>query len=710
MDYDQSGEQMAAHVEHLHPALQDSDEPGAKRQRLNGEAPATEGVEQQPADLQTQEMTEEMEPHVDVQGYEPDADGGHYDEQYDSHAAQQTYGQQPPVDVQHYDPAQLQEQAALAGQQPGQQDPISALLAAGAAVDDPHAAGIDGHADDRFKKCQQCQREKPAADFNKEERNPDQLSNKCKGCRKAGQKQHLQPTVSQKQCKKCNIIKHASEFCKSKWGIDGLHSRCKECIKEALPMTEVPTVEKKQCSKCHEEKAAAEFDRYKRTADGLQSQCKQCMKSARTMVLEPTVVQKRCTKCRIDKPASEFFRFKFSSDGLQSYCKACKNASRQKQAQMAAEAKQAEVLGGPPPQQLQMQLPAVQQLQAQMPLDPTTHTPLYAANLMAPHDPTAAVSQGLATAAPPGQWGPAAAEAMQPPQQNAGDPAAEVGPQEPTIKVCPQCQETRSTAQFRLVPGSPDGLAVMCQPCEQEARDQLAQANAASAPPQEKQCSKCHMVQPATEFYRNKHTSDKLESQCKQCKRSALQNVTTPTVESKKCSKCEQVRAASCFDRYKRTSDGLQSQCKDCMKAARPVVKQPTVIEKPCSKCHVLKPANEFFRREQSHDGLQSWCRSCKNAARQAQDSRPSNSGAPQLPPTQLPPAQVPLQDMSAIAAQFAREQEQQQQQLSLEYAAQQMPDPGEVQMPFQPAAEEAEQQAIPQDHMQQPEQNVAAA
>lgn len=181
-------------------------------------------------------------------------------------------------------------------------------------------------------------------------------------------------------------------------------------------------------------------------------------------------------------------------------------------------------------------------------------------------------------------------------------------------------------------------------------------------------------VQPADQFYRNKHTTDKLESQCKQCKRSALQNVTTPTVEQKKCSKCNEVRPAGCFDRYKRTSDGLQSQCKDCMKvrhvrlasvcpgcmpttvamplpvlgsskaysiqcdllqqsmpsaaaesscrpaqAARPVVKQPTVVEKPCSKCHVLKAASEFFRREQSHDGLQSWCRACKNAARQAQ-------------------------------------------------------------------------------------------
>lgn len=56
---------------------------------------------------------------------------------------------------------------------------------------------------------------------------------------------------------------------------------------------------------------------------------------------------------------------------------------------------------------------------------------------------------------------------MQPPQQDAGDPAGEAGPLEPTVKACPQCQEMRSTAQYRLVPGSPDGLAVLCQLCEQ---------------------------------------------------------------------------------------------------------------------------------------------------------------------------------------------------------------------------------------------------
>lgn len=41
----------------------------------------------------------------------------------------------------------------------------------------------------RTKKCQQCEQEKRTTEFNKEERNADQLSNKCKECRKSGMKQ-----------------------------------------------------------------------------------------------------------------------------------------------------------------------------------------------------------------------------------------------------------------------------------------------------------------------------------------------------------------------------------------------------------------------------------------------------------------------------------------------------------------------------------------
>lgn len=98
-------------------------------------------------------MSAELQ-HVDVQGYDAQAAAGQYEQQYDPHAApQQQYEQQPPLDAQQYDPAQLQQlqdeqqQAALAQQG---QDPISALLAAGAAVGDPHHSGeanvdIEGH-------------------------------------------------------------------------------------------------------------------------------------------------------------------------------------------------------------------------------------------------------------------------------------------------------------------------------------------------------------------------------------------------------------------------------------------------------------------------------------------------------------------------------------------------------------------------------------
>ena len=51
MDYEQANE--AAAVEHLHPALQETEEPGAKRQRLDGDATDLDG-QQQPVGLHPQ--------------------------------------------------------------------------------------------------------------------------------------------------------------------------------------------------------------------------------------------------------------------------------------------------------------------------------------------------------------------------------------------------------------------------------------------------------------------------------------------------------------------------------------------------------------------------------------------------------------------------------------------------------------------------------
>ena len=92
-------------------------------------------------------MPAELDHHVDVQSCSAQAAGAQYEQQYDPHAAQQQgYEQQPPLDAQQYDPeqlAQLQEHAAAAAAAQQGQDPISALLAAGAAVGDPNAGDGD---------------------------------------------------------------------------------------------------------------------------------------------------------------------------------------------------------------------------------------------------------------------------------------------------------------------------------------------------------------------------------------------------------------------------------------------------------------------------------------------------------------------------------------------------------------------------------------
>lgn len=84
----------------------------------------------------------------------------------------------------------------------------------------------------------------------------------------------------------------------------------------------------------------------------------------------------------------------------------------------------------------------------------------------------------------------------------------------------------------------------------------------------EKACSKCKEVLSADLFFRNRHTADLLEGQCKNCKRSSMGIHDDLTMQQKQCSKCKETKLATQFDRYKRTHDGLQSQCKSCMKVS----------------------------------------------------------------------------------------------------------------------------------------------
>jgi hypothetical protein len=72
------------------------------------------------------------------------------------------------------------------------------------------------------------------------------------------------------------------------------------------------------------------------------------------------------------------------------------------------------------------------------------------------------VSQGLAPSTQPAPWDPNAAAAQQ-----AAAPVQPAAPGQEALKSCPNCHEVRSTSQFRAVAGSPDGLAIMCQQCEQ---------------------------------------------------------------------------------------------------------------------------------------------------------------------------------------------------------------------------------------------------
>lgn len=90
-------------------------------------------------------------------------------------------------------------------------------------------------------------------------------------------------------------------------------------------------------------------------------------------------------------------------------------------------------------------------------------------------DAAVAVSQGLPPGVAPeqavGGWDPnamaAAQQALPPPQQADGQSPGPQQQQPESFKSCPQCQEVRSTTQFRIVAGSPDGYSILCRVCEE---------------------------------------------------------------------------------------------------------------------------------------------------------------------------------------------------------------------------------------------------
>lgn len=141
----------------------------------------------------------------------------------------------------------------------------------------------------------------------------------------------------------------------------------------------------------------------------------------------------------------------------------------------------------------------------------------------------------------------------------------------------------------------------------------------------EKECTKCHVIKPLTEFYPNKfNKKDGHRYKCKKCE-------LTPPMEYKEvkerlCSKCGLVKPISEFSSFRLNAIGHNTTCRSCMKVNNnknsllylsnntpEKIKQleDSGATKICKNCNIDKPLTQFNLRRYNKDGHASYCREC---------------------------------------------------------------------------------------------------
>ena len=121
--------------------------------------------------------------------------------------------------------------------------------------------------------------------------------------------------------------------------------------------------------------------------------------------------------------------------------------------------------------------------------------------------------------------------------------------EEPTVleKQCSKCKEVKQASAFDRYKRTQDGLQSQCKACMKVSVLIVPVPTSAHV---------CCVIM-ATEL-------------CRKCLRQAARpTVTIPTVEQKQCSKCHVVKGAADFFRREQSHDGLQSWCRACKNAAR---------------------------------------------------------------------------------------------------------------------------------------------
>jgi hypothetical protein len=134
----------------------------------------------------------------------------------------------------------------------------------------------------------------------------------------------------------------------------------------------------------------------------------------------------------------------------------------------------------------------------------------------------------------------------------------------------------------------------------------------------EKECTKCNVVKPRTDFLPAKEHVDGRQNRCRECVK-ILQTAyiqqkrqTEDVPQEKQCSQCKLVKTLDHYYVDNNLFDRRGTKCKECIKLVQQREKEvKNLTEYCCCKCKITKPIDQFHKLRQSLTGHQYSCKDC---------------------------------------------------------------------------------------------------
>lgn len=176
-------------------------------------------------------------------------------------------------------------------------------------------------------------------------------------------------------------------------------------------------------------------------------------------------------------------------------------------------------------------------------------------------------------------------------------------------KQCSKCNISKPITDFNKDKRRQDGLHCQCRQCIHSKDNAIG-----VSPDMQKSCIKCKIKKPLRYFFRNKRCKYGVDAKCRDCVNQINHNDDLTASNTKKfCASCNENKSITEFHKKSKGRYGVTARCKNCEKSS---VKQRHVDynengQKCCTTCKVVKSVREFHKHNLGLYGVYSKCKDC---------------------------------------------------------------------------------------------------